>query len=209
MHKNTHLFGVMLAAALVLFACVISASASRLAFSNQNFRQTFPSLEFEVGAALISCTATIEGSFHSRTIAKVLESLIGYVSRATIGTCIGGSARFLPERLPWHIRYNGFSGTLPSITRIHLRYINMGFLIRTELLTCLFLTVPNQPARSWLNREAGGNVTTLRFDETAQLEDFENCPGVVARLREPSSAERASSVTVLGATTRIAVTLVP
>jgi hypothetical protein len=76
--------GATLAASLLLAGAVSSASARIISSSNQNIRVTWASLEFS-GSVTIRCPVTFEGSFHARTIAKVARSLIGFVTRASIG----------------------------------------------------------------------------------------------------------------------------
>jgi hypothetical protein len=69
---------------------------------------------------------------HSRTLAKVAESLIGYVTRAALAgvRCTGGSATVQTEALPWHIRYASFRGTLPNISGITIHSIGESYRIQ-------------------------------------------------------------------------------
>jgi hypothetical protein len=197
-----------LTAALTLGALLSTAYARRITVSNQNFRATWTTLRFLGGVfGNIECPVTIEGSFHSRTISKVLEALVGYVSRAVVAEtrCAGGSARVLAETLPWHIRYNGFSGTLPNITQIHLRIVGAGFLVQIGGTRCRYKSTETSPMRGWVNREAGGIATSIRVDETAAIPKSSGsfvCPGT-GRLEGTTN-----SLTLQGSTTRITVTLV-
>jgi hypothetical protein len=171
MRTRTKLIFAGLAATVVLSAAIGTASATRIATSEQRFRVVWRELVLSGGLAL-TCPVTIEGSFHSRTLSKVLEQLIGYVSAATVAeaSCNGGVARILPETLPWHIRYNGFTGTLPRITEIHFRLVNAAFLVIVGGLSCLFQSTAASPMRGWIRVEpATGNVGNLRVDNTASI----------------------------------------
>src|SRR5436853_4359159 len=109
-----------LIAALLLSAAVSTASARNLSTSNQFIRVTWRSLEFVTSAVTIRCQVTLEGSFHSRTIAKIERSLVGHITRDTVKTesCTNASATADNTTLPWHITYEGFRGTLPRIEEV-------------------------------------------------------------------------------------------
>src|SRR3954465_5363475 len=82
-----------LPAPLLLATAINTASATRLSTSNQNVRLTWTSLEFAVSSEIVlRCQVTLEGSFHTRTIAKVEGALIGAVTKAVFRqeTCTGG-----------------------------------------------------------------------------------------------------------------------
>lgn len=209
MRNRSKLLLAALTAALMLGALLSTASATRIATSNQNFTATWAKLRFIGGLfGNVECAVTIEGSFHSRTITKMLELLVGYVTRATVAEtrCTGGSARALASTLPWHIRYNGFSGTLPNITQIHLRIVGAGFLVQVGGVPCLYLSSANSPMRGWVNRSTTtGEATSIRVDETAAIPKSSGsgiCPGT-GRLEGITN-----SLTLQGNTTKITVTLV-
>jgi len=123
-----------LAASLLLAAAVSTASATRLSVSNQNIRATWTSLEFQApGVVTVRCQVTLEGSFHTRTITKTAGSLIGAVTKGIVKqeTCTNGSGATFngveryngtttPQTLPWHITYESFSGSLPSISAVNI-----------------------------------------------------------------------------------------
>src|SRR5262245_55820756 len=95
--------------AALLLAAVTTASGTRIASkAQQTFRATWRALRFINLSGTVECAVTLEGSFHSKTYSKVAELLIGYVSRAFVNACTGGSVIFLTTSLPWHIRYDGF-----------------------------------------------------------------------------------------------------
>src|SRR6185503_8766261 len=123
MRTRSKLLLTALTAALVMAATVGTASARNLELAeaeDQRFTATWTPLQFTGlgGLIRINCNVTLRGSFHYRTIAKVL-SLIGYVTSAALTRpCEGGEAFILngTERLPngttpgtslpWHIKYN-------------------------------------------------------------------------------------------------------
>jgi hypothetical protein len=137
-------------AAVLLGALVGTASAGRLSLSSQTIRMTWASLTFSGGFGTVRCAVTMEGSFHSRTIAKTRESLIGYITNARIShPCSAGAAwahsgetnevlgGTVSNRLPWHIRYASFTGTLPNITSMNVEVVGIAYLIREPVFGVL------------------------------------------------------------------------
>jgi len=130
MHHRTRLTLAALTATFLMASCVSSAAANRLSVSNKNWRVAWSRLVTQSagGTNLTACPVTMEGSFHSATIKKVLGALIGYVTRATAGRpCTGGSVTVSQASLPWHITYEGFAGALPNITDLFLLLRNLNF----------------------------------------------------------------------------------
>jgi hypothetical protein len=168
------------AAALLLAAIAANTSARTLSNSNIFWRAEWSSLEF-VGGGTIRCRLTLEGSFHSRTIAKVARALIGAVSRVIFGhPCTGGEEwadngteaeplGTAPNRLPWHLTYESFTGTLPNINTINFLLSRVSWVLRT---TVLGLTCQGRYGRTEDNitfiasREAGGGITSLEPSAT-------------------------------------------
>ncbi|MGN6189503.1 MAG: hypothetical protein ACTHOE_11425 [Conexibacter sp.] len=126
----------------LLAATVGAASARNFSFSSQTERIAFAELKFTGGEITVSCRLTLEGSFHSRTTAKIREALVGAVTAVTGGhPCNGGEAfafngvERTPNTLPWHIQYDSFEGTLPSsISGITLILSRFRFLIQQPLI---------------------------------------------------------------------------
>jgi len=169
MHKRSKLIFAGLAAAMLLSLGVSSASARNLSVNEQSSNIVWTPLEFVAGGRTVSCNVTLETRFHYRTIVKSSGALIGFVNRATVNTCTGGSATVLSATLPWHITYGGFSGTLPNITAIRLNLIGTSFLVQpNESIACLARSTAANPARGIAN-VAGGVITGLRADETATI----------------------------------------
>jgi hypothetical protein len=165
-----------LAAALVMAFAANSASAERLSVSHSElFNATWSRLTFASGGANAAiCDVTLEGSFHYRTLLKVTGSLVGYITRAIARNCIEGSATVLTTNLPWHIRYQGFEGTLPNITALRVRLILAEFQIKERIFgtTCLTRTTATEPSEGAI-RLSGGNerrlVTGLTADQNARI----------------------------------------
>jgi hypothetical protein len=135
----------------------------------------------------IICPVTVEGTFHSRTITKTTEQLIGYVTRAIVNEprCIflngmeGLSIQ--TSSLPWHIRYESFTGPLPTITRLNLRLALVGYIVRAFGVNCLFKSSATSPARGWTERNtATGQITNVTLEKNTTIPRFEGstflCP---------------------------------
>jgi hypothetical protein len=156
-----------LAAALVLGCAVSSASANRLSYSHQGFRIVWVTLTFsESGGGLpISCPVTLEGSFHSATLAKVIDALVAHITRASIGSCREGHATILSASLPWNVTYHGFTGTLPAITGVRHELDGAAFAVEPiNGLVCLARTGGEFPAAGDANRDANGRIISLTPD---------------------------------------------
>jgi hypothetical protein len=167
-----------LAAALVLAAAVGTAAAARLEVSNRGIRIVWEGvneLKFEEAEGVIArCAVIMEGTFHSRTFAKVTGTLIGYITRArAVRPCNTGEASFLngtegiageTNRLPWHFKYTSIAGTLPRIEEIWMQVIGLAFLIRMAGgLSCLYQSTTTRPAMfiAYLAHEGGAQTGTV------------------------------------------------
>lgn len=205
-------------AALLMALVITNASANRLSLSNHNFRIAWRSLEFGEpggGLPLERCPLTLEGSFHSNTIRKVENALIGHISRASVITasCTGGSATVLQERLPWHLTYQGFHGTLPRITAV--RFLVIGLSLKTgETIVgvnffCLMASTTESPFAGEAAIEAGGNISTFQPDAANGIPvrgaGGGGCPVTSVNFSSPTGD---GQVTLLGNTTRIRLTLI-
>jgi hypothetical protein len=185
----------------ILGALVSSAFARNFSVSSASIRATYRSVEFGGGFGTTHCDLSLEGSLHSRTIAKVLRSLIGYITRAIIQKpCLVGDFTVLAETLPWHMRYAGFTGTLPNISSFATNIVGLS-LIAIEPsfgFGCLFRTTAESPAIGTYNREAGGALTTALISGTIPTSCGLNI----------SVSGTSSMLTLLGATSRLTVTLI-
>jgi hypothetical protein len=182
MRNLTRFILAALLGALTLALFVGSASANKLSYSNQAFRIIWTSLTFSEsgGNFPISCPVTLEGSFHSRTAAKVRDALAGLITRAVVNNpgCTEGQATILGESLPWHVTYQSFSGTLPSIIGVRYNLIGAAFQIEPGLgISCLARSSARFPAAGDAAREAGGNITSLTPDPGLAIPvTGTNCP---------------------------------
>ena len=219
-HLKHHIAAIT-AATTLLALLATAAPARNFSTSNQNIRLVWSSLEF-ASVATIRCSLTLEGSFHSRTIAKTARALIGYLTSAAIRRpCTNGEAwsangreahprlGTLANTLPWHITYEGFQGTLPNIT-------NILFLVRGSRL--VIHTVFNSIC---LTGDANDNITGrgTRDTVTGVVTGIEAVAGrnslrLVAELGTgfcPASASfmaNLGTITLLNSTTRITITLI-
>jgi len=210
-----------LAASLLFAAAVSTASAARLSVSNQNIRGTWTSLEFVTpGVVTVRCKVTLEGSFHTRTIAKVERALIGAVTRAIVKqeTCTNGSGATFngveryngttsPNTLPWHLSYESFASTLPNIASVNVLLTRFRFGItvaglctgqfgsETDRITALAALGAGREVTALTPVEGRNTASLIRRD--AGL----TCP--------PTGLMRGSgSVMLLGTTTPITITLI-
>jgi hypothetical protein len=158
MRNSSKLLLATVTATALLSIAVSAASARRIEVSEQRIYAIWSALELKAGILRpITCPVTLLGSFHSRTISKVSGQLVGFINHATVNSerCVDGRARILTETLPWHVRYDSFAGTLPTITRIRLQLINASFLVEAfGFATCLYRTEAVRPALG--DAETGG-----------------------------------------------------
>jgi hypothetical protein len=190
MRRRTRIIIGCLTVALALAAAVNTATARRIEISEQRFLMLFTEVTFEAGGISIVCPVTVEGSFHSRTIAKVSGQLIGYVTEAIFqhpcrqnnfwalnGTEVIQGVRS-PNTLPWHILYLNFGGVLPRISEIEVAII--GSKVRAEAagVLCLYATTSTQWVEGQIRVEEG-RVTRLRVNEEKGAPLFESQSGVL------------------------------
>ena len=173
MHRYSKLLLASLTATAILAMAVGNASANRLSTTGSRlWRVTWTSLKLRnsINNNVLLCPVTLEGSFHSATIVKTLNSLVGYIKRATVNNtaCTGGHATIEQASLPWHIRYRGYSGILPNITLIILGLVGTRFIIEGGGITCNATTTASSPALGRLNI-SGGVVTSLTPDPSARI----------------------------------------
>jgi hypothetical protein len=176
-HMRSKLILAGLAAALMMAFAANSASARNFSISHgELFTASWRALRFQAsGATAGECDVTLEGSFHYRTALKVRESLLGYITHAIVNNCVGGgSATVLTTNLPWHIRYQGFEGTLPNITGIRLRLLLAEFNFKDRIFgaTCTTRTTLTNPVEGVARLSVGTErrlVTGLTADPVARI----------------------------------------
>ncbi len=170
MRNRSKLLLAGLGAMFVLAAAVSTASANHLSISEQGHKLAWRALEFNASAgSSITCEVTLESSFHSRTIAKVANALIGHIYRASVGTCTGGSLTVHTETLPWHEQYNSFTGTLPAITSVKISFVGLRWRIRNSVETCEMGTTQAEPGFGTIALGARGEANSIEFSGTINL----------------------------------------
>jgi len=188
---------VLAVAAGVLALGVAVASAGRFSISNKGIRITFNAVEF---GEFARCPVTLEGTLHQSTIPKFGGMLIGYITRATTGRCSVGSAVFLPETLPWHIRYSNFLGSLPRISSLRWLILDVSWQVQ-QLLPCLYRAAPESaPGWNIELRLTAGRVEAVVLDETLSIRS-RDCPVEMA-------LRGTGAMSVLASATAITVTLI-
>jgi hypothetical protein len=192
---------------LLLAVTAGSASARSISSSNQNIRGTWRSLEFASSLVTVRCPLTLEGSFHTRTIAKVERSLIGAVMGAILKqeSCTNGRSTPRSETLPWHLTYESFAGTLPNISNVNILIVSFRFLFYSTGCSNGEYGTETDNITGRARREAGGAITALEPVEgrtTMTLVSVrEFCPAS-GRMRG------GGDVTVLSSANRITLTLI-
>lgn len=186
-------------ATILLGAFVANASAGNLSTTSQTFRAAFSAVTFRALFGSWECQITLEGSLHARTIAKVVDSLIGYITEATLGLCNTMTATILRETLPWHVRYEAFAGVLPNILRIFSRIIGFRIQFREPGFTCLATSTEEGPALLTFSRTTATGALTAAALGGVNIET--TCGRNLA-------LESGAPVTVLNSTTRVTVTLI-
>lgn len=159
-------------AALALDVGATTSAANRLSVSTRLFRITWRLAEVlgEPFPEPIQCNITVEGSFHSSTMTKSEGLLIGHVSRASVAPCQHGNLTINQEALPWHVRYRGFTGALPSIAGVILGFIGFKYTLHDEAtgLTCVTSSTALHPFIATMDVSLGV-IEQLRIVETAPI----------------------------------------
>lgn len=156
------------------------ASANHLSLTERTFKETYsPIRVIPTFGIEFTCNVTLEGSYHSNTIAKTERALIGYIRGATVGACETGRMRANTETLPWHVRYMAFSGALPNITAV-TRSLDLNFTTGTETFG-----LPPEPLCRYSvselvlgRREARGVITEQQTGNETWASQVEGCPSV-------------------------------
>jgi hypothetical protein len=155
--------------ATVLFGALVSpAFAGRLSLSSDLVAETFTRTNFSGGLGTIECDLILTKILHSRSFAKTRLLLLGYIIAANITRCARGGATILRETLPWHIRYDSFSGTLPNITSF--KTLMVGFALRVREPTfgieCLARSTPEESYALTYNL-SGGVIQSVSLSGTS------------------------------------------
>jgi hypothetical protein len=148
-------------ATVLLGALVSSAAARNFSVSSQTFAALWRRVDLSgtLSGTPVECELLLAGTLHTRTSTKTVNSLIGYITAATILRCARGSATIIQSSLPWHRRYRNFTGTLPNI------------LTTSETVTGV----------EWNVREPGGATCRVRRDTSSTIVAYTVTGGAVTR----------------------------
>ena len=113
--KLSKLLLAAVGATVLLGVFVSSASARNISVSEERVSALWTLMRLTGGFGTVECEVLLSRSFHTRTFTKTVNSLIGYVTEGTVLRCRSGSVTINQTSFPWHLRYRGFSGTLPVI----------------------------------------------------------------------------------------------
>jgi len=180
-------------ATVLLGALVSSASARNFEQSSQRTRAIFTNVEFHLPGATTRCALTLEGSLHSRTIAKVAGSLVGYITRADLGVCAAGTATILTTTLPWHVRYSGFEGALPEIRSAITHIIGASWRVRESGgIACLSRSTAGEPVIGNFHRNTATRELTSG-EIRGTIRTGVECFGIAGSFRSDRGAESVSN----------------
>jgi hypothetical protein len=161
-----------LTAGIVMALAVGGASANRLSLGTPGWEVKWSGFEFIVAGSTVRCPVTLQGSFHSRTIAKTAGLLIGHMTRASVkgsnavGACTGGTMTLLTATLPWHVAYEFLVGALPNIQGLGFSLI--GLSVQGGSLSCLARTTETEPVHVTVSL-SGGRATELTVDPWSEI----------------------------------------
>jgi hypothetical protein len=201
-------FIVLLALGLVAIAGA-AASARNLSVAEQLFLMRWPTFRFqESGGSNAECPVTLEGSFHSARIAKVRSLLVGFMDGATMGTCTLNSAGFLTNTLPWHIQYESFTGSLPSIGRLRLQINEAAIWIREGFFgsRCLAVARATELFKLEIRHELTGDWMTEVFPVESAIRFAAPCTTTITLT--PSRLRIGEMVSFINPATRVRLTLI-
>ena len=212
MKPTRKLITTTLAATALFAALSSSATAGRFELSNQRIRVVFtPLVPVPPASLTVSCTVTLEGSFHTRTFAKTAGLLIGYITRAIVdlpncrstGLSTEVKAEAVRTSLPWHFQIRRLlrRPTRRKTThQVHQRQIPD--LLRVPILgTCSYTASPNYIVTG----PAGGGINEGNAFLTA--ENGIRIRGEPATCPELTFSGR-TAMTLLGTTTAITIRLI-
>jgi hypothetical protein len=158
-------FFAALAAALIMSTAVSAAPARNLSFSERGFKivwnESVGSRLTLYGLVANECDATLLGHFNEATMPK-FNGHIADIDDVTFSECLFPT---IDLQLPWNVHYVSFSGRLPEISEIKVRFFGRAILIDTgvSLFECLMRTDSTDPSVFELHA-SGGQVTALEAD---------------------------------------------
>lgn len=150
-----------LIATFALALCAGGASASRLAFSAGDFRFTWTPMRIGYAEITPRCNVTMAGSFHSTTVAKTANLRVGFITTASVQ-----SENFCEvftvatETLPWDLRYVSFGESLPRISSVQFKIVNLGMRYEISGVRCFARTKEAEPLLVAMARNTETGVVT-------------------------------------------------
>jgi len=164
---------VMASAVVLLGVGGACASAGVIRYSEKQGGNGFTRLDFRGGFGTVECEVRLEGSLHSSTMTKTVNSLIGYVTAGSVTRCARGSATVNRESLPWHCRYRGFTGALPNITGVSETIVGAEWTIRepTFGITCTIRAAESSTIGTYT--VSGGTITQAAMSGRSRCGSFE------------------------------------
>jgi len=182
-------------AAVVLIGVAAQVGSAALSFSETSFRVVWGRLEYAFGPEqAMSCPITLEGSFHSMTMAQTRGLELGYVTRGSSGTCTGGRLTILGETLPWRIEY---LSQLASPFRFFTNFANLSWRVELGGRTCLARATAEEPARFlWTTDETGAATVSSAQEINLPVTGF-GCEGLRLSYEGPGTAFKAGTTTRL------------
>lgn len=200
------LVGLLTAVALSLLAS--AAAANHLSINERRFDAKWTALRYIAGGNTVACPLTLEGSFHYSTINKVENSLIGHISRASVGICTGGHSTVLTATLPWHVQFAGFGGSLPNITEVKVKVIGLSLALQPEgSVSCLMSTAAEHPAIFIGAANSSHELTSLTAESGAEI-PLRGSLGLCNFAGGGHFEGQTTTLARLGTTTKISVTLI-
>jgi hypothetical protein len=158
--------------ATVLLGTLVASTSARNLEETQTTSFLWTNWNFRGGFGTFECEVKLSGSLHARTTGKAVNSLIGYITEATVLACTRGTATVNQGSLPWHRKFRSFAGTLPNITGT------------SELVTGAEWNLREPFGRTCtVRRETSGTVGTYAISggrvTTAGLSGRSTCSGFV------------------------------
>ena len=166
MRHRTRCAIVGLVAAAILAISAVAGSATEFQVNVRDFDAVWPRVTINAAGTSFSCPITLRGSFQESTFSPVVGADIGAVTRATVGTCSGGTGTILTGTLPWDLTYASFSGREEEPEAVTLNVIGASFQGQPSGFgaACLIRSTTSEPLVTVSHREALDEISELSLD---------------------------------------------
>jgi len=170
MRRSWHILAAVVVASTLAIG-VGTATAETLWIIARRFQVAMRTLTFHADGTELTaaCPVTLEGSFAVSSFVPTARTRLGTFTRASLGTCSGGSATILSETLPWTIQYDSFGGTLPNITSMTTRIIGASFRTSIGGIGCLARSEEAEPLKLRFSRGSWGELPEASFVESSRI----------------------------------------